>query len=265
MEAICNFLPRDPSNRDIEYHHFVYEADLKTLKQPFVRSSYIMHLAYKGEAMLRVDGVEHLLTPGTLFITFPYQQYQIIDRNNFTYLYISFGGVGAEKLLSKFDIKKERMVFESFSHVTDFWMTSIRRINPGNILVLTESVLLYTLSYISQFEQKYENNVSPEFNEILQYIENNLSDPGLSIGKLADIFSFNKKYLSALFSKNMPLKFTEYLAKIRIEYAVKLIENQKLSVSELASKCGFTDPFYFSKIFKKITGTSPSKYQKGVQ
>lgn len=265
MDAICNFLPQDPSNRDIEYLHFVYETDLRTLRQPFLRKNFCMHLAYKGEATLRVDGAEYLLTPGTLFITFPFQQFEIIDHGNFTYLYISFGGVGAEKLLSQFEVKKERMVFESFSHITDFWMTSIRRINPGNILILTESVLLYTLSYINQFEQKVENGINPKFDEILQYIQNNFADPELSIGKLADIFCFNKKYLSALFAKNMPLKFTEYLTKIRIEHAIKLLEDDQISVAELASRCGFTDAFYFSKIFKKITGISPSKYQKGVQ
>ena len=265
MEAICNFLPQDPSNRDIEYYHFVYEADLKTLRQPFLRKNFCMHLAYKGEATLSVGGIEYLLTPGTLFITFPYQQYEIIDHGNFTYLYITFSGVGAEKLLSQFNIHTQRMVFESFSHVTDFWMTSIRRVNPGNILILTESVLLYTLSYINQIDHKSDNENSSEFDAVLEYIHNNFADPDLTIGKLADIFCFNRKYLSSLFAKKMELKFTEYLAKIRIEYAEKLLKTDKLTVGELAGKCGFSDPFYFSKTFKKLTGVSPSKYQKGVQ
>lgn len=260
MEAICNFLPPSAGKRDIIYHHFVYEADLYKLNQPFMPKLFYMHLAFKGGATLRVDGKEYPLTPGTLFITFPYQKYELIDYKDFTYLYITFDGTGADTLIQQFGISKERMVFKSFSHITDFWMTSIRRVNPNNILILTESVLLYTLSYIDQCEQEKEYQISPQFDAIIEYIHNNFTDPELSIAKLAGIFCYSKKYLSAIFSKKMPDKFTDYLAKIRVEHAIDLLKKEKLSVSELAAKCGFADPFYFSKIFKRITGVSPSKY-----
>ena len=58
----------------------------------------------------------------------------------------------------------------------------------------------------------------------------------------------------------MEINFTDYLADIRIKHAIQLLEQNKLSVSELAEKCGYSDPLYFSRVFKKITGVSPSKY-----
>ena len=260
MQDICNFLPPSPNKRDIIYHHFVYEAELERLPQPFHRNHICLHLAFKGEAILRTQRGNYQLSPGTLFFTFPYQQYEITDSKNFTYLYITFDGEGALPLLEQFGISKTRAIFFSFGHLTHFWMDAIRRVNPTNILVLTESVLLYTLSYLDKFEQANDIRHSSQFDDILQYINNNYADPELSISKVADIFCFNKKYFSALFTKNMQEKFTIYLSKIRIKHATRMLENEKLPVAELAVKCGFEDPFYFSKVFKQITGVSPSKY-----
>lgn len=260
MDAICNFLPKSTEAKDIAYHLFVYEADLHKLRQPFIAKRYYMHLAYKGDALLKTGTGEYALTPGTLFITFPNQKYEITDNNGFTYLYIAFDGPGAEKLLQQFGICPEKAVFKSFANITDFWMTSIRRVNPNNILILTESVLLHTLSYIDQCEQTQQYHTSPHFDSIIQYIHNNFADPDLSITKLADIFGFSRKYLSASFSKNVGENFTDYLTKIRIEHAAELLKSENLSVAELAVRCGYTDPFYFSKVFKRITGVSPSKY-----
>jgi len=260
MQDICNFLPPISNNRDIQYHHFVYEAELDKLSQPFVHSNIYVHLAFKGEAVLRTERGSYNLKPGTLFITFPYQRYEIIDSNSFTYLYITFNGAGAEDLLSQFGITIENPVFYSFGHLTDFWMTSIRRVNPTNIHVLTESVLLHTLSYVEQFQKAATITSSPQFDAVLQYINNNFRDPELSISKVAGIFCFSNKYFSALFSKNMQMKFTDYLSQIRINHAVTLMKEKPLPVNVLAVKCGYSDPFYFSKVFKRVTGLSPSQF-----
>lgn len=260
MDDICNFLPPSSGKRDIEYYHFVYEAELEKLTQPFLRQTFSMHLAFKGSAVFRTARGQHQIQPGTLFFTFPGQPYEITDSENFTYLYITFAGDGAQTLLNQFGIHEDRAVFRNFGHLTDFWMTSIRRASPTNIQVLTESVLLHTLSFIEKSGEKPTVHISREFDAILQYISNNYTDPEMSIAKAADIFGFSKKYFSALFVKNTHTTFTDYLAKIRVEHAVEMLKHSKLPVAELAEKCGYSDPLYFSKVFKHITGVSPSKY-----
>lgn len=258
MRDICQIVPDGVNQRDISYKNFVYEVELDHLVQPFVRKYVCMHLAFKGEAVLKIEGKEYKLTPGTLYVTFPYQKYEIADSQNFTFLYITFDGDAAIKLLSQFGIDKDHAVYQDFGHLTDFWMTSIRRVNPSNILVLTESVLLYTLSYVGQ--HKSDVDLGRDFAGILEYIDNNFADPELSVSKVADIFNFSGKYLSALFVKNMDMKFTDYLAKIRMEQAVKMLQSGKMPIAELAAKCGYTDAFYFSKVFKSIVGVPPSQY-----
>lgn len=259
MRDICQIIPEGTKQRDIAYKNFVYEAELDRLSQPFVRKYVCVQLAFKGEAVFKVEGKEYKLTPGTLFVTFPYQKYEIAESRNFTFLYITFDGDAAIRLLNQFGVDKDHAVYENFGHLTDFWMTSIRRVNPSNILVLTESVLLYTLSYIGQ--QRSESGVrSRDFDGILEYVNHNFADPELSVSKVADIFNFSGKYLSSLFVKNMDMKFTDYLAKIRIEQAAKMLQSEKIPIAKLAAKCGYTDAFYFSKVFKSLMGVPPSQY-----
>ena len=259
MRDICQIVPKGVNQRDIEYINFVYEAELDRLSQPVVRRYVCMQLAFKGEAVFKAEGKEYKLTPGTLFVTFPYQKYEITHSQNFTFLYITFAGDAAIKLLSQFGIDKDHAVFENFGHLTDFWMTSIRRVNPSNILVLTESVLLHTLSYMGQHRSESQAR-SRDFDGILEYVNHNFADPELSVSKVADIFNFSGKYLSSLFVKNMDMKFTDYLTKVRIEQAAKILQNGKMPIAKLAVQCGYTDAFYFSKVFKSLMGVPPSQY-----
>ena len=55
-------------------------------------------------------------------------------------------------------------------------------------------------------------------------------------------------------------KFTQYISELRIQYAVRLIKEGDLTLDEIAARCGFRDKFYFSKVFKKIIGQTPTAY-----
>lgn len=260
MKDICNFIPQQDNARNLKFYHFVYEANMCDLVQPFFRTHLHAYLGFKGNAVYKADGVSHPIKPGTLFFSFPCQSHEIIADKDFTYLYISFGGEDAVKLLSNFHVRRENAVFEGFEHLLDFWMSAIRRMSPENANALTESVLLYTLSFINDDSAGKGRQNAPRFDSIIDYIQRNFTDPELSISKIADIFFYNEKYLSSLFIKNTGVKFTDYLTKLRIEYAVGLLEDNPTSVSTLAAECGFSDPLYFSKVFKKHTGYTPSKY-----
>ena len=85
----------------------------------------------------------------------------------------------------------------------------------------------------------------------------------ISLKKVADIFFYNEKYLSALFKRKTNVKFTDYLNSLRIDAALRHIRNERMTVSELAEMCGFGDAYYFSRVFKKITGKTPTDYMKG--
>ncbi len=265
MKDICNSIPDKGYDGAISYHHFVFEVGIHKLKQPFLHANYHMYLVLRGTAVMKGKNLTRTLKPGTVFITGPYQAYEITDYENFVYLYISFSGDGAAPLLKSMGVEEEFSVYENHNELLDFWMDSIRRVNPANAHVLTESVMLYTLSVLGQKGSGDSDGKSDRFATILEHIDKNYSNPELSLGTVSVIFFYNEKYLSALFKKRTGWRFSEYLNEIRIQRARDLLKEDDRPLSEVAALCGFANPLYFSKVFKKLVGVSPTDYRNAAQ
>ncbi len=96
---------------------------------------------------------------------------------------------------------------------------------------------------------------------IIQFIDKNYRN-NISLTTLADTFHFNYNYLSKLFSQHFNTSFTDYLNSVRLSEAKRLLLNSQLTLSDISSACGYADLSYFSKLFKKYYGSSPSKYRR---
>lgn len=263
--SICNFLPVKNYAGSLKTVHFVYETQHDTLSQPFLRPIYYCYLVTGGQGRMKLHKKEYTLEKGTLFFAFPGAPYEIDGDPDFRYLYVSFMGPGAVALLEDLEINFDRPVYEGFSHLLTFWFSAISRVNQINANLLAESVLLYTLSFINNKQENTQlkrdgENVSEM---IVDYICGNFTDPELSLAKIADIFNYTEKYLSYLFKNRMGMGFTSYLNRLRTDKAVELMEQNVTSVSALAAMCGYHDSLYFSKVFKKYKGVSPTQYIRG--
>lgn len=84
----------------------------------------------------------------------------------------------------------------------------------------------------------------------------------LSLKSLADQLNVSPAYLSGLFKKECKCTLTDYVNKMRIEQAIGLLRNTEKQVQTIAYECGFQDPNYFIRIFKKYTGMTPNQYRK---
>ena len=97
--------------------------------------------------------------------------------------------------------------------------------------------------------------------KIEKYINDNLENK-ISLKDVCDRFYLSKNALYRIFSQEFNLTFGEYLIKLRLEKAQKLLkENKDLSVIEVAELCGFLDANYFIRLFKKRVGITPLKFK----
>lgn len=103
--------------------------------------------------------------------------------------------------------------------------------------------------------------VDANMQKLLAYIEEHYSEP-LRLSSLSEHFHFNPSYLSGYFSSHHPEGFSEYLNKTRINKACELLASSELSISEISAKVGYADHSYFTKVFKKHIGISPSQYRR---
>ena len=98
--------------------------------------------------------------------------------------------------------------------------------------------------------------------EALSYLDLHFMDK-ISVPELGKRFFLNPNYFCNLFKKEVGVSFTEYLAKVRIQHAIRLLTEDILPVTRVASACGYDNYFYFTRIFKRQTGKTPSQVRAG--
>ena len=99
--------------------------------------------------------------------------------------------------------------------------------------------------------------------KVQQYIKDNLSKK-LSLAEVASVFGISQNYLSALFPKYAGQGFVEYITKEKIKEAKRMMGEGNHLIYDIAASLGYDSAFYFSKVFKKAEGLSPSEYIKGL-
>lgn len=95
------------------------------------------------------------------------------------------------------------------------------------------------------------------------YIEHNYSSQDTCLRLVADQVHLSPNHFSTIFSQECGITFIEYLTNVRIEAAKKLLKETDMKGADIAYECGFSDPHYFSFIFKKNTGLSPREFKAG--
>ena len=93
----------------------------------------------------------------------------------------------------------------------------------------------------------------------MSFIEGNF-ERQIQLSDAADAASVSPAYLSRLFGEHMDTSFIDYLTVMRVERAEKLIRETRMNIKEVSFAVGYQDPNYFSKIFRKVVGISPSMY-----
>lgn len=101
----------------------------------------------------------------------------------------------------------------------------------------------------------------PFTSRVTHYMRENLQQ-NLSLGELAAYFKFSPSHFSMMFQKETGVSPMNYFIRLKIQKACEYIELTNLKLNDIATKLGFEDAAYFSRIFTKIMGISPSAYRK---
>ncbi|TVY01868.1 helix-turn-helix domain-containing protein [Paenibacillus cremeus] len=98
--------------------------------------------------------------------------------------------------------------------------------------------------------------------KVKDYIEENFSNPDLSLSSLSDQFHMNASSLSTLFKEDFGEKFVVYLCQVRMEHAKELLRGTGLPIQEISERVGYLHQMSFIRAFKKMIGTTPGDYRK---
>lgn len=169
------------------------------------------------------------------------------------------------------------------SHCLEIYMSIIRQAKREMIDELFQRIIYFKdFSNLGQYKDFIEsicveiaqNNYdhtketqSDVIRKVIEYVEKNISDESISLSKIAnDVFYMNPDYLGKLFKKETGEKFSSYLVNRRVEKAIEIIGSQEeVKMITVAEEVGFgNNPGYFSKLFKKQTGFTPSEYKSNL-
>jgi two-component system response regulator YesN len=148
---------------------------------------------------------------------------------------------------SREGVSKMREALEAFEHIDEL-----------------TAVLVEELREISYHLQALRETRNPRITirEVRKYIDEHYADKDLSLNQLSDTFGLSDKYISLLFKQEFNENFADYLANIRIEQAKRLLRGSSDPIQQIASSVGYESYVSFSRVFKKLTLTTPGEYRK---
>lgn len=260
-----------------------------------------MYVIEKGELYIAEGSNEYCLKKGDFLILEPNITHSGFNESCCHYYYIHFNNTGFLKPTYKSldEITTEMHRKRAISLTADIFLDKLPydpiTYLPKYYHFEDESELLSILIQANyDFYQKYENyrtitslrflelvikmsriyatkilqDSNPHFSKsfvtikaLLDYISKNYSQ-NITQEKIEELFEGNYDYLNRMFKKMVGYTIMNYVTHLRLTKAKELMCSTSMSFSQIGYIVGIDDPYYFSKLFKKNTGMSPSQYSK---
>jgi len=115
--------------------------------------------------------------------------------------------------------------------------------------------------YLQQFERSIDTNLHAPVEKVIRYMQNRLTDH-VSLNDMAVYAGFSVSHFSLLFRKKTTRSPVEYFLGLKMQRACQMLDFTDMNIKEIASGLAFNDPFYFSRLFRKMIGISPAEYRK---
>lgn len=110
-------------------------------------------------------------------------------------------------------------------------------------------------------EQQKGTHTSPMVSFCMEAMEDHYTDPDFNITNLADMLHVSLSHLSTVFKQVTSQTISSYLSTKRLERAQEVLQDASVPIKQVCRECGYSDPRYFAKLFKRHTGMTPSQYR----
>lgn len=240
-----------------------------------------------GNGIFLVDGIRYSIEPGKVFVFFSNQTHWIVKIDSVEppcFLDLKFEprmvwspGMNFfdDSFLRQLLSEGCQNCFEQSDKAVEIIRSNMeemfaecQKTAPGSEIIIKANLykILVTLLRSSESEIRpitpYRNIQNLEnMDKVIQYINTNISKK-LSLEELADISCFSRTYFSVLFKELNGVSPWDYINIKRVELAKSMLRNSSQTVLYISSECGFSNLSNFNRIFKKVTGTTPTEFRK---
>ncbi len=127
----------------------------------------------------------------------------------------------------------------------------------GEIRRLVKTVLK---NLMDRIENTRSDRTNALIDKVCLYINQNYTRE-INLEQMSSMIGFSSYYLSKLFKKYKKMNFVDYITAARIDKARELLENPIINIKEISSLVGYNDPNYFTRVFKRAEGITPTEYR----
>lgn len=272
----------------ITLHYFEYtkEFQFKGESHDFWEMVYVDF----GEVYVLADDIEYILKQGEAYFHKPNEYHSIWSNNTYSGVTIITFESHSEamsyfnnKLLVLNDNQKQHIAkileegtktFQEPFNIVDqdklilspdapFGSEQLIKTNIEQMLIdmVRCDKAISKKTQVSRSHVKNENLIVEKISDILH---DNLCGQ-ISLDLISSQIGYSKSYAKTLFKNATGMSIIQMFLKMKIDYAKKLISEQKYSVTEISEILGFNSVHYFSRVFKKVTGIPPSDYSNSVR
>lgn len=235
---------------------------------PALRDHYLIHYVASGQGLYCCQKRQYYLGQGDLFLISPSQvvNYRADNDDPWEYYWVGFNGTEAKRLLNYTGFSSEHPVIRppESEKIRDSLLHIYR--SGGNTPAADADMVGYLYLFLAQLirangDRSFAYGTREYLPQALRYIQRNYAND-IGVNDLARFSGVSRSQLYRAFMASFGLSPHDYLQKYRINEACSLLRRRDFTIAEVAGSVGFSDPLYFSRIFKKLKGLSPSDYQR---
>lgn len=235
--------------------------------------NFLLAYCTKGRGILQIFGDQIPISDDQFFIIpkgEEFKFYSVLDVDTH-FLVAFFNGKKARQLGKEFSVvrnlvpsvnnmvaNREMLFDEIFNNLSKgFHDDNLEYIN------FCFGHLLATFIYANKTSDDISDESSPAVRRAINYLGKNL-DKKLTLSRLSNEVGYSPTYLSTLFKKETNYSPISYFSHLKILKACEFLDYTNMKVKEISFQLGYTDPYYFTKDFKKKMGLSPRNYRNRV-
>lgn len=242
---------------------------------PAVHDYYLIHTVLSGEGTFEMHNRTYRCSTGDTFVIYPGElfNYMADDDRPWHYTWVAFSGRAAGTLLSQIGVSPHQAVISGsnprsirhhYRRIRSCFQQStlpvLEDMEAAGWLRLLIRELGRSNTHQIVVKPTMETDIERQVGQAIRYLELQYTQ-AVSIEVLARTLGYHRTYLCKMFKQCTGLAPMQYLFKIRMERAKQLLETS-MTIDQVASSVGFNDALYFSKQFRKWSGSAPSLYRK---
>lgn len=242
-------------------------------ERPNGRSDYQLIYIASGCAHFYFDGVKKIIPKGNVVLYRPgeTQMYYLFAEDKAETCWVHFTGYDVDNMLNLYQIPKNENVFfigtsPDYQRLFHQMIQELRlkRINYDKILNIN---LTHLFLIINRYLHK-DNTIIPDMLDEIEIASNYFNEhynEKIVIEEYAQCHGMTANWFIQSFRKVMKYTPLQYIVHLRMTNAIFLMENTDYNMTEIASEVGYENSMYFSRIFKKYIGMTPTEYKHKVK